>query len=149
MNAIVCVKLKEDNQSVTAIPNVIVNNESNDGKLKENVIKSVDAMSNANNEGLSFQNQTESKVKDRSMDKVDSMAIRRRNMEHKPPQIQNQQRNVDYANRSKPMGAIDPDVLAKEIADLLADTDEDDESDSDSDSDSVSDSDSSTDSDSG
>merc|ERR1712048_304503 len=98
--------------------------------------------------GFSFQNKEETEAKDRSVDKTDGMAIRRRNV-GAPSVMDNrqQQTRVDHANRSKPMGGIDPDVLAKEIDDLLADTDEDeDDSDSD-DSDSSSDSDSDSDSD--
>lgn len=124
MNAIVCIKLTEENETQKTVQNV----QKQSSVLSDNETK---------NEKLSFQ---ETEVKDRSVDKTDSMAIRRRNVGGAGGIMDNNKQsnvNQNQRNRNKQVGGIDPDVLAKEIDDLLADTsDEDSDSDSSSDSDS-------------
>ena len=99
MNAIVCVNLK---------------NQGGAGN--------VSSQSSGGDQQLSFQSDIpeEREVKDRSVDK-DAMKTLRRNV-NTSPMAQNQ-RQIQQKQ-----GGIDPDVLAKEIDELLADTDDEDES---------------------
>merc|ERR1712130_686419 len=103
------------------------------------------------NSGFSFQ---ENEVKDRSVDKEEIKTMRRGGMGGGGRgNMMNQGQGQTHPQRggggrdNRVGGGIDPDVLAKEIDELLADTDSDDDSDSDIDL-STTESDSDSDSDS-
>lgn len=121
MNAIVTVALKQEN----------VQNVQKTESRTESVQDS--------NSGFSFQ---ENEVKDRSVDKEEIKTMRRGGMGGGGRgNIMNQGQGQTHSQRggnrdNRVGGGIDPDVLAKEIDELLADTDSEDDKDSDDDSDS-------------